>query len=151
VPFALDLRVAQGGSKVDLGGLWLERADVTMTQGGGELDFSQPLRHPLETLAISSSMGGGTFQHLGNASPQHLKVESQMGGSQVDLRGRWLRDCEISLESRMGGMEVRLPEDVSLRGLAHRREAAGESAERRGVPVLSFRVSNAMGEVQFKD
>jgi hypothetical protein len=147
VPMDLSLRVSQGGGEVELGGLWLTQTDVRFSQGGGDLTFSEPLREPTESLTIDASMGGGSFRLLGNASPRQLKVQSQMGGGDLDLSGQWLRDCEVSIESRMGGMQVRLPHDVGLRGLSRwgkDREAEGET---EGRPVLTFSISSEMGEV----
>jgi hypothetical protein len=135
---------------VELGGLWLQRAEVTFLQGGGELSFSEPLREPAESLRLDASMGGGAFRLLGNASPRSLRVSTQMGGGEVDLRGEWVRDAEISIESRMGGMAVRVPEGVRTRGLPRDREAApGEEAEDQ--PTLTFSYSSSMGEIRFRD
>jgi hypothetical protein len=148
VPMDLALRVSQGGGEVELGGLWLTQTDVSFSQGGGDLAFSEPLREPTESLTIDASMGGGSFRKLGNASPRRLKVQSQMGGGDLDFSGEWLRDCEVSIESRMGGMQVRLPHDVGLRGLSRwgkDREAEGPAGGRR--PVLTFSISSEMGEV----
>jgi hypothetical protein len=150
VPMDLDLRFSQGGGRVDLGGLWLTETRVAFTQGGGELEFSEPLRQPTEALTIHASMGGGSFRGLGNASPRTLKVVTQMGGGEVDLRGEWLRDCEISLESRMGGLEVRVPDDVITRGLPRDRSepAGGDDAS---VPTLTFSYSHSMGGIEFRN
>jgi hypothetical protein len=149
VPMDLDLRFSRGGGRADLGGLWLTEASVAFTQGGGELEFSEPLEEPTEALTIDATMGGGSFRWLGNASPRTLKVVTQMGGGEVDLRGEWLRDCEISLESRMGGLEVRLPDDVITRGLPRGRSAAGDADASR--PTLTFSYSRSMGEIEFRD
>jgi hypothetical protein len=149
VPMGLDLRFSQGGGEIDLGGLWLTEARVAFEQGGGELDFSEPLREPTERLGIDASMGGGSFRRLGNASPRVLNVETQMGGGEVDLGGKWLRDCEISLEASMGGMAVGLPDHVNTRGLPQDRSAptspGGEPA-----PTLTFSYSSSMGEIDFQ-
>jgi hypothetical protein len=121
VPMDLDLRFSQGGGRVDLGGLWLTETRVAFTQGGGELEFSRT-----------------------------LKVVTQMGGGEVDLRGEWLRDCEISLESRMGGLEVRVPDDVITSGLPRdRSEPAG--ADDASVPTLTFSYSHSMGGIEFRN
>jgi hypothetical protein len=150
VPMDLDLRFVQGGGDVDLGGLWLRETEVSFTQGGGDLEFSEPLRQPAESLTIDASMGGGAFRRVGNASPRRLEVTTRMGGGEVDLRGEWSRDCEISLESSMGGMEIRLPDGVNTRGLRRDREAVSDE-EGGDVPTLSFTTSAEMGEIEFLD
>ncbi len=146
VPMDLDLRFSQGGGEVDLGGLWLTKTQVAFRQGGGDLEFSEPLREPTDTLSIDASMGGGSFRRLGDASPRRLLVQTRMGGGDLDLRGHWLRDCQVSLESQMGGLKVRLPEGVATRGLPHDRAGEGEGGE---IPTLTFSYSAAMGGVDF--
>ena len=146
VPMDLDLRFSQGGGRADLGGLWLTDTKVTFAQGGGELEFSEPLREPTETLVVDASMGGGSFQRMGNASPRELRVATRMGGGEVDLTGDWQRDCEVTLESRMGGLGVRLPDDVNVRGVPGRPSPEGVQA---GVPTLHLEYSSSMGEIEF--
>jgi hypothetical protein len=148
VPMDLDLRVSQGGGRIDLGGLWLTDTKVSFAQGGGELEFSEPLRTPTDTLSVDASMGGGSFRQIGNASPRELRVVTRMGGGEVDLRGDWQRDCTISIESSMGGINVRLPDDVIVRGVPGR-EASPEG-DRPGVPTLDLSYSASMGEVEFQ-
>ena len=149
VPMDLDLRFSQGGGQADLGGLWLSNTKVTFTQGGGDLRFSEPLARPTGSLTIDASMGGGAFRQIGNASPRELKISAQMGGGEVDLRGEWQGDCAIRLESRMGGLKVRLPDDVNTAGLPQDRSrpAADDGTE---APTLSFSYSESMGEIEFE-
>jgi hypothetical protein len=147
VPMDLDLGFSQGGGRIDLGGLWLTDAKVTFAQGGGELEFSEPLREPTETLSVDASMGGGSFQWIGNASPRELRVATHMGGGEVDLRGDWKRDCAVSIESSMGGVNVRLPDDVIVRGVPGR-DATPEGGE-AGRPTLDLSYSASMGEIEF--
>ncbi len=148
VPMDLDLRVSQGGARVDLGGLWLSEASVSFAQGGGDVEFSEPLRRPAERLTLDTSMGGGSFRKLGHASPRTLRLTMDMGGGEVDLRGEWRQDCDVTLESRMGGLEVRLPDNVTIRGLpGDRRGSAGEAGE--ATPTLTFSVSAEMGGIEY--
>lgn len=145
VPMDLDLRFSQGGGRADLGGLWLTETKVVFAQGGGELEFSEPLREPTGRLEIDASMGGGAFRRLGNASPRELRVSARMGGGEVDLRGDWQRDCEVTLDSSMGGIAVRLPDDVTIRGVPGREGDAGADA-----PALTLSYSASMGEIEFQ-
>jgi hypothetical protein len=147
VPMDLDLRFSQGGGHADLGGLWLTDTKVTFVQGGGELEFSEPLREPTDTLSIEASMGGGSFQWVGNASPRELRAATSMGGGEVDLRGQWQRDCEVSLGSSMGGLNVRLPDDVIVHGVPGRSPPPEE--EQAGKPTLDLSYSASMGEIKF--
>jgi len=150
VPFALDLRVMQGGGEIDLGGLWLDSAEIDFIQGGGWIGFSDPLVEPIERLDVSFVQGGGEIENVGNASPRQLVISFAMGGGDVDLRGPWRRDAEMDIDVKMGGASVWLPRDVDVRGIAHRALSPPQDDEVPR-PVLTVNVSSRFGEVEFLD
>jgi hypothetical protein len=148
VPLELIVELRQTGSELDIGGLWLTSAEVSFNQGGFELAVSEPLREPMERLVIRGSMGGFATRSLGDASPRRLEVEMRMGGMELDLRGGWRADAEISIDARQGGTSVRLPHDVNIVGIeAGRTVPQGESELPR--PTLTFAVSSQRGEIEF--
>ena len=151
VPFDLVLSVLQGGGEVELGGLWLTNVDVEFLQGGGELQISEPLRSPAEHVRVDFSMGGGEVGGLGNASPRRLDIGFSMGGGDIDLRGAWVRDAQITVDQSMGGASVRLPEGVEIRGLDRPAGLASPTLEDIPRPVLTFDVSSRYGELEFRD
>ncbi len=151
VPFDLDLSVLQGGGEVELGGLWLTNIDVEFLQGGGQLAFSEPLRAPAENVRVDFSMGGGEIVGLGNASPRRLDIGFRMGGGDVDLRGAWSRDAQITINQSMGGASVRLPNEVDIRGLDRRGGLQSPGLDEIPRPVLTFDVSSQFGELEFYD
>jgi hypothetical protein len=147
VPLGLDLQVSQGGADAELGGLWLTNADIEFLQGGGAVNFSKPLKEPMEFLGIDFTQGGGAVQGVAMASPKRLDVGFSMGGGELDLDGTWLQDAEISIDQRMGGVEVRLPSGAVIRGLGrYDTETTGDQAP--DLPVLRFSTSASMGELQ---
>ena len=148
IPYDLEIDFLQGGAEVELGGLWLTNVDIRFLQGGGAVEFSEPLQHPAEHMAIQFTQGGGAILGVGNASPSTLEVAFSMGGGFFDLRGPWQRDAEITIDQSMGGVSVQLPRDVVLRGIG--RYDTEEPAEgREGVPVLRFSTSSHLGELEF--
>ena len=138
----------QGGAQVELGGLWLTTADLVAEMGGIELSVDKPMRAPMEHMAISFSMGGGEIVSLGNASPRTLDVDCKMGGADIDLRGLWVRDCDIRLAIGMGGMSVYVPDEVEIRGIEKSRYGLRPRDPEVPVPILSFSVSESMGEIE---
>ena len=104
----------------------------------------------MERLSIVGSMGGFEASSLGNASPRELEVDFSMGGMDLDLRGRWAGDSDISLRSSMGGGVLRLPRDVRIEGLATSR--IGDPTETEvEPPTLRFSVSSDMGNLEILD
>lgn len=148
IPYDLDLSVMQGGAEVELGGLWLTNADIRFLQGGGAVDISEPLRAPVDSLRIDFSQGGGAVEGVANASPSRLEVGFSMGGGFLDLDGAWLRDSEIDIKQSMGGVTVRLPRDVIIRGIT-RPGVEVPDTDDTGMPVLRFSTSSHYGELEF--
>ncbi len=148
VPIALEIRVEEGGFESDIGGLWITEVDVVYRKGGFEFDVSEPLREPAESLSIRGSMGGFEASRLGNASPRRLDVHCRMGGADLGLEGRWVRDCEVNLSVNMGGMSVRVPQDVHVSGAEGHEAGLRTGAPEVPVPTLHFSLSEKMGEVE---
>jgi hypothetical protein len=146
MPIALEVTVKQGGFEAELGTCWITTADISYAMGGFNLSFDEPLREPMQRLAVAGSMGGFEAKRLGNASPRTISVATSMGGANLDLRGMWRQDCDLRLESSMGGMEVRLPEGVRVEGLADPDSAGALQRETEvALPVLRF---DRKGEIE---
>jgi len=148
IPYDLDLSVMQGGAEVELGGLWLTNADLRFLQGGGAVEISEPLHAPVGSLRIEFTQGGGAIEGVANASPSRLEVGFSMGGGFLDLQGPWLRDAEIDINQSMGGVTVRLPREVIIRGLTRPGVEVPETGG-TGMPVLRFSTSSHYGELEF--
>jgi hypothetical protein len=149
MPVALDITVKQGGFDAEVGGCWITTADVTYAMGGFTLSVDEPLREPMQSLAVRGSMGGFEGKRLGNASPRTIDVACSMGGAELDLRGLWRHDCDLKLDASMGGMEVRLPDGVRVEGIADPDSAGALRHETEvALPVLRFASKASMGEIE---
>ena len=147
----LEIEAHQGALQGDLGGLWLNTAEVTLEQGGLQLTFDEPLREPMERLSIDFSMGGGQLTSIGNASPAILDLEISMGGAEIDLRGHWVQDAMINLDTRMSGALVRLPRGVLIEGIDREGLTVEENAE-VNPPKLTFEIrGDDRGDIEFID
>jgi len=147
VPLELVIDLLQGGAAMELGGLWLTSAEIEFSQGGFELEVSEPMREPMESLAIRGSMGGFIADGLGDASPRRLEVDCRMGGAEIDLRGNWLNDSDISISTSQGGASLRLPRDVTIVGLGGDHVGVRGGAE-TPLPTLTFSVTARQGELE---
>jgi hypothetical protein len=145
VPLDLEATTTQGGLEMELGGLWLRNAEIEFQQGGAAIEFSEPLRAPMDSLAVNGSMGGVAIMEVGNASPGKVDFSFSMGGGLIDLRGPWQNDSEISLSANMGGGEVRLPKDLAIEGLDLDSSGPKSTAE-LPMPTLRFKASESTQE-----
>ena len=150
VPIALFVRAQRGGCEADLGGLWLRSAEVQFRQGGIELEFSSPLREPMDSLRLNSRMGGMSADRIGNASPRVLDIDCGMGGADVDLRGLWRGDCDARAAIRMGGMSLRVPADMRVDSDGAAVSPLRADAVEVAGPVLRLKVEQSMGEVEIR-
>jgi hypothetical protein len=150
VPVDLVVRAQNGACEADFGGLWLRTADLQFQRGGIEIEFSSPLREPMDSLRLIARMGGVAADRVGNASPRALDIDCAMGGADIDLRGNWRGDCDARASVRMGGMSLRVPADMRV-------ETSGETTSKLNVsnpevpgPVLRLKVEQKMGEVEIR-
>ncbi|MEN8006589.1 MAG: hypothetical protein ABFS42_06205 [Candidatus Krumholzibacteriota bacterium] len=148
-PIELQVLVKEGGFEAELGGLWITSADFRYNKGGFSLSFDEPLREPMDRMSIRGSMGGFEAYRLGNASPGSLDVKCRMGGADLDLRGTWARDADIRLDVAMGGISVRVPDDVRVIGPESTGRDLKADEEEVPLPVLRFSVKEKMGEIEF--
>ena len=149
VPIALETSIERGGLEAELGGTRVTSALFDISMGGLEVKVSEPLAEPMERLELKSHMGGGDFRSLGNASPRVIDIDSRMGGVNLDLRGAWQADADITLRGRMGGARVHLPDDVRIEGVPGRVLTGGQTGELK-LPTLRFTSSSEMGDVVFE-
>lgn len=150
LPLGLEVRLSQGGAEAELGGLWLTDAQIDYSQGGFALEFDEPNKVPMDFLIIRGAMGGFAMEGVGNASPRTLVVDSRMGGADVGLNGEWRQDCDVSLKIRMGGMEVRVPDNVNAEGPADRVGDLQRTDSEVPLPLLRFTIDESMGEIEVR-
>ena len=147
VPIHLELELSEGGGDLDLSGMWLTELDVQFNKGGLELSVDEPLLYPAERISLQGAMSGMDISRLGNASPRRLDVGLEMGGLNLDLRGQWLNDSDISITTHMGGTAVQLPRDVTIIGL----DSGGLQIPKETeipLPTLRFTTSVTSGEIE---
>ncbi len=148
VPVDLDLQARRGGCEADLGGLWLRTGNIQFDQGGIEVEFSSPLREPMESLRLQARMGGIDAGRVGNASPRRLEVDCAMGGADVDLRGAWRGDCDARASARMGGVALKVPAEMQVEGHGASGATLARSNPEVPAPVLRLTATAKMGEVE---
>ena len=117
VPFALEGHFGKGATDVELGGLWLTEIDLDVKKGAFNLSIGEPLVNPVDVVRIRGTQGSLDTRSLGNASPGQLEIDFRMGRASIDLRGLWLNDAKVRVQSVMAGSEIILPRDVRIVGL----------------------------------
>jgi hypothetical protein len=155
VPIDLSLRVGQGESRIDLGGLTLTDLGLDVAMGNHNVDFKEPVVRGLRRARLNASMGNVSIDHLGNARAESIDASGSMGNLKVDLGGDWQKDTEtdLSLRHSMGELTVNVPTNVRLQaevsssqGNADNRSADARETQDPAAPRLRLRVSTSMGD-----
>ena len=146
VPIDLRLQVSMGESTIDLGGLTLRELELDLSMGEHRVDFGQPLTARLRRLQLDASMGNVAVEHLGNAQPQTLVANGNMGNLTADFGGAWTSGgADVSFEQSMGELTLRVPQHVRVEGSGGTASAPGAGVAGEA-PVLRLRVNTSMGE-----
>jgi hypothetical protein len=155
VPINLSLRVGQGESKIDLGGLALKDLRLDVAMGNHQVDFKEPVVPGLRAMRVSASMGNVSIDHLGNAGAQTIDASGSMGNLVADLGGNWQKEAEadVSFRHSMGELTVNVPTQVRLeanvtssQGKADDRSSDSRETQDPAAPKLRLRVSTSMGD-----
>ena len=124
IPLDLDMEFGGAQAALELGGLALQSARLEFGAAEGTLTFSTPNRTHMRELEISIGAADFTARGLANANADLIRVRGGVGSVDLDFGGTWTRDLEVSTRLAIGGLTLRVPDDVGLR-LEVRRVAAG--------------------------
>jgi hypothetical protein len=158
-PFVLDGKVALGETDFLLGGLPVQRVDLTLGAGEHRFTFVEPTPQPMTLLRLDGSMGEITVLQAGNASPRRVDIKHGMGELTLDLTGRWRGDGDVLLRLGMGDSEVLLPRrDEAGAVVEQARVALGDhevddqplSELPPGLPRVTVRATGGMGDLKIR-
>ena len=115
-PMALDVKIAKGQSRTELGGLALTDLTADFAMGEAVLSFARPLPAPLPRLTLRSAMGELGVEGLGQTGASSLDVDGSMGEIRLDLGGDWRPGTTTKAEVRhaMGEVTLIVPRGVRL-------------------------------------
>jgi hypothetical protein len=103
VPLVLTGEVYGAFAAMELGGLRIEELEMNVSGGAASVSFQEPLGAPMDRLSLIGNKGSVEVTGLGNASPRTVFLEQRFGELDLDLRGAWLRDAEIQIDSEIAG------------------------------------------------
>jgi hypothetical protein len=163
----LALAIETGASEfdLDLGGIPLSRLMVRQGAGKFELGFSAPNPEPMQVLEISSGAAGIELDNLANANFSEMRLSGGAAGYELDFGGTLSRDAQVSVETGMSGVEVRVPASTAARVVSEttlgsvdvgdgftKREGAffTEGALGGGTPLLTIRAGVRLGSLRLR-
>jgi hypothetical protein len=123
IPLDLDMEFGGTQATLELGGLALQSARLECGATEATLAFTTPNRTHMRELDVGVGAAEFTALHLANANADLIRVRGGVGSVDLDFGGTWTRDLEVSTRLAIGGLTLRVPDDVGLH-LEVRRVAA---------------------------
>jgi hypothetical protein len=123
IPLDLDMEFGGTQAMLELGGLALQSARLECGATEATLAFTTPNRAHMRELDVGVGAAEFTALHLANANADLIRIRGGVGSVDLDFSGTWTRDLEVSTRLAIGGLTLRVPENVGLR-LEVRRVAA---------------------------
>ncbi len=110
----LNLTIKAGAYKADyeLGGLSLNRLEVSDGAADVNLAFSEPNAIELQSFDYSTGASDVTLEGLGNGNISTMTFRSGAGSYRLDFTGALQRDMEVLIESGISSVTIVVPEGV---------------------------------------
>ena len=109
LPLLLDLKLGEGESVIDLGGLEVRRFHLLAGAGDSRIIFSRPNAESAPEVDIEGTVGDIGVDLLGNANASKIIVAGGVGSLEVDLSGAWRRDASVEIRGSVGDVVLKLP------------------------------------------
>ena len=100
---------------IELGGIPLTELKVETGAAGTTLSFSEPNPKRMRELRVEAGAASVKLLNLGNARFDFMKFEGGAGAFDLDFRGQYEGECEVSVEVGVSSADIILPEGVAVR------------------------------------
>lgn len=115
IPLALNVKAGAGDGRLDLTHLRVSDLDVDLGAVNFVLRFDEPSPIPMDRLTVDAGASKMELSHVGNASPEELRLQGGVGDMSVDLTGAWRRSAEVTIRAGAGTLRLTLPSDVGVK------------------------------------
>lgn len=117
LPLDLAVRFGAAQASLDLGGLNIASLDIETGASESRLSFDTPNAGECSRMELSVGAAEFTGLKLGNARCRRVHVEAGVGDLFLDFTGDLPDgfDGSIEVEMGLGGLEIRVPEDLGVR------------------------------------
>ena len=139
VPMRLQLDVGAAEGDVDLTGLQLD--ELTLQTGAADTRVRFDAPNTRRMRAVTLQVGAASLQviGLGNANTARVDLNLGVGNADLDFGGLWTGDVEMTVNSALGKVTLRLPPDVgvSIESSSFLHSTGGADMQKRGGQSVS--------------
>lgn len=111
----IEMDIGACEAEIDLGGIPLRELTIDVGAASGLLEFSAPNPTRLEEIDIDAGASSLEIRDLGNANFDYFNFDGGAGSFDLDLRGKYDGESEISIDIGLGSADITLPKDVPVR------------------------------------
>ncbi len=115
IPIALLLEFGVVKGEIELGGLQMEKLELSVGVSGLNVNFEHPNSIPMEELEVEAGVGKLYLERLGNANFSYFKFDGGLGSYEVDLSGNFRQNADIDINIGMGKLLLSLPRNIGVR------------------------------------
>jgi hypothetical protein len=161
VPLNIDLEFGAGRAEIELGGMTLQRVDLSTGASEARISFSEPNRIAADRISIESGAADLEVIGLGNARARSITFEGGVGATVLDFSGEWTGDFTADIKMGVGSLTLRLPRTQGVRilresflssfsapGMERDGDSYFSSNWRSAEHQLTIDVSTALGSVE---
>lgn len=112
---SIEMDIGACEAEIDLGGIPLKELTIDVGAASGVLEFSAPNPIRLEELDIDAGASSLELKELGNANFDYFSFDGGAGSFDLDLRGKYEGESEVSIDIGLGSADVTLPEGIPVR------------------------------------
>jgi len=125
VPLKLSVNTGVGDARLSLSGMKVSRLELESGVGGSKISDYEPNPVSCDLIRIKNGVGSIEAVGLGNLNFKELQFEGGVGGANLDFSGQWKQDADIRIQVGVGGVNVRMPQDVGVRVEAEKHFLSG--------------------------
>ena len=115
VPMRLHLEFGAVQADLDLGGLQLQRLELSTGASDTRIQVSEPNPIPMEWARFQVGAAAFSARDLGRLNARELEVEAGVGDVRIDLGGLERDETRVRAKMGLGSLEIRVPRGVGIR------------------------------------
>ncbi len=112
---SIEMDIGACEAEIDLGGIPLKELTIDVGAASAVFEFSAPNPIRLEEIDIDAGASSIEIIRLGNANFEYFNFDGGAGSFDLDLRGKYEGESEVSIDIGLGSADITLPEDVPVR------------------------------------
>jgi hypothetical protein len=115
IPMKLKIHTGPYTGAFELGGLSLERLEISEIGSDLIAAFSQPNHVPMSAFVLETGGSNMTFTGLANANFEQMSLESGAGTYTLSFDGELQRDADVAIDTGMSTVTLIVPAGTNVR------------------------------------